>query len=294
MLLPNCKCDTTATGNIISVASAKGTGSNSTFDSHMASSFQEGAVGMPAFPNNSRDAVLDLEMIIITLVLPKFMVSFAGNYEKTLLGAVLLLQYVPRLYRFLHSFSAQYPSGFILESTWKTSIINLFGFGLSGHVVGSCWYIFGLQRVVQCLQDACHSSGMDNCQRFIDCRQANYVPKFESDSTRESWKRNENVTACFSEGGYSGIYVQAVNLTRERNPVTRYAYSFFWGFQNLLQSLSRSRNFSSIPCQRNANGPMLGKAFGRANLALFQSRIPKPAAHAFGVGDKNGIPSPMA
>ncbi|KAK2992134.1 hypothetical protein RJ640_002823, partial [Escallonia rubra] len=206
------------------------------------------------------------------------MVSSEGNYEKNLLGAVLLLQYVPRLYRFLHSFSAQYPSGFVVESTWKTSIINLFGFGLSGHVVGSCWYIFGLQRVVQCLQDACHSSGMDNCKRVIDCRQANYVPKLESDSTRESWKRNEKVTACFSQGAYSGIYVQAVNLTGEPNPVIRYAYSFFWGFQqistlagnqnpsyflfevlfaiaivglgllllqNLLQSLSRSRNFSS-------------------------------------------------
>ncbi|KAG4909241.1 hypothetical protein JHK87_055357 [Glycine soja] len=36
-------------------------------------------------------------------------------------------------------------SGSIFESPWASFFINLFTFMLSGHVVGSWWYLFGLQ-----------------------------------------------------------------------------------------------------------------------------------------------------
>lgn len=86
-----------------------------------------------------------LFQIMISLVLPKYLGSSGANYAKNLLRTSILIQYLPRLYRFLPSLAGQSPSGFIFESAWANFVINLLTFVLSGHVVGSCWYLFGLQ-----------------------------------------------------------------------------------------------------------------------------------------------------
>lgn len=87
--------------------------------------------------------------IIILFVLPKSLGSSGANYAKNLLRVAILIQYIPRLYRFLPLLVGQSPIGFIFESAWANFVINLLTFILSGHVVGSCWYLFGLQ--VNCL-----------------------------------------------------------------------------------------------------------------------------------------------
>ncbi|XP_050255636.1 probable cyclic nucleotide-gated ion channel 20, chloroplastic isoform X3 [Quercus robur] len=172
--------------------------------------------------------VLPLPQIIILLVLPK---SLGGaNYAKNLLRAAVLVQYTPRLFRFLPLLAGQSPSGFVFESAWANFIINLLTFMLSGHVVGSCWYLFGLQRVNQCLRDACHNSGLDACANFIDCGDGknSHIPN------SSTWINNGNAIACFTEDGFPyGIYLAAVNLTTEHSIVTRYIFSLFWGFQQI-------------------------------------------------------------
>lgn len=83
--------------------------------------------------------------IMILLVLPNILGSSGANYAKNLLRAAILLQYIPRLYKFLPLFAGQSSTGFIFESAWANFFINLFTFTLSGHIVGSGWYLFGLQ-----------------------------------------------------------------------------------------------------------------------------------------------------
>lgn len=83
--------------------------------------------------------------IIILLILPKSIASSGANYAKNLLRVAILLQYIPRLCRFLPLIAGQSPSGFVFESAWANFFINLLTFVLSSHVVGSCWYLFGLQ-----------------------------------------------------------------------------------------------------------------------------------------------------
>lgn len=83
--------------------------------------------------------------IIMLLILPDSMGSTGANYAKNLLRAAILIQYIPRLYRFIPLLAGQSPSGFIFESAWANFFINLLTFVLSSHVVGSCWYLFGLQ-----------------------------------------------------------------------------------------------------------------------------------------------------
>ncbi|GKB12875.1 probable cyclic nucleotide-gated ion channel 20, chloroplastic isoform X2 [Tanacetum coccineum] len=89
--------------------------------------------------------VLPLPQIIVLLILPNSIASSGANYAKNLLRSAVLLQYIPRLYRFLPLLAGQSPSGFTFESAWANFVINLLTFVLAGHVVGSCWYLFGLQ-----------------------------------------------------------------------------------------------------------------------------------------------------
>jgi cyclic nucleotide gated channel len=81
--------------------------------------------------------------IMILFFLPKHSGNSGANHAKNLLRGAVLAQYIPRLCRFLPMLIS--PTGFIFESAWASFFINLFTFMLSGHVVGSWWYLFGLQ-----------------------------------------------------------------------------------------------------------------------------------------------------
>ncbi|KAK7314722.1 hypothetical protein VNO77_33249 [Canavalia gladiata] len=177
--------------------------------------------------------VFPLPQIMILFVLPN---SLGGaNYAKNLLRAAILVQYIPKLFRFLPLLIGQSPTGFIFESAWANFIINLLIFMLASHVVGSCWYLFGLQRVNQCLRDACHSSNIPGCMKFIDCGHGlngNNHPGRTSDQ----WINNTDAIACLNpspDGFPYGIYENAVPLTIETNVVNKYVYSLFWGFQQI-------------------------------------------------------------
>ncbi|KDO46406.1 hypothetical protein CISIN_1g0040643mg, partial [Citrus sinensis] len=142
--------------------------------------------------------------------------------------------YIPRLYKFLPLFAGQSSTGFIFESAWANFFINLFTFTLSGHIVGSGWYLFGLQRVNQCLRDACHNSSIQDCKKFLDCGHGNGGAEYSQDQTWKSWSGNQQASDCFEKDKFSyGIYEQAVKLTTENSIITRYVYSLFWGFQQI-------------------------------------------------------------
>ncbi|XP_061355811.1 probable cyclic nucleotide-gated ion channel 20, chloroplastic [Gastrolobium bilobum] len=173
--------------------------------------------------------VLPLPQIMILCVLPNSLGSSGANHAKNLLRASILVQYMLRLFRFLPLLIGQSPTGLTFESAWANFIMNLLIFMLSGHVVGSCWYLFGLQRVNQCLRDACLKSNIDGCMTFIDCGRA-------SPQKSALWINNTDATACLdsSSGAFPyGIYASAVELTIETKVVNKYVYALFWGFQQI-------------------------------------------------------------
>ncbi|XP_060204258.1 probable cyclic nucleotide-gated ion channel 20, chloroplastic isoform X4 [Lycium barbarum] len=91
--------------------------------------------------------ILPLPQIIMLLIFPKAIASSGANFAEILWRAAILLQYITRLCRFLPLLAGQSPSGFIFESAWTIFFTNLLTFVLSSHVVGSCWYLFGLQQI---------------------------------------------------------------------------------------------------------------------------------------------------
>uniref|UniRef100_A0A0E0HMJ9 Cyclic nucleotide-binding domain-containing protein n=1 Tax=Oryza nivara TaxID=4536 RepID=A0A0E0HMJ9_ORYNI len=173
--------------------------------------------------------VLPLPQVMILLVIPRYVGLSSANYAKNLLRATVLLQYVPRIIRFVPLLGGQSTNGFIFESAWSTFVINLLMFVLAGHVVGSCWYLFGLQRVNQCLRDSCAASNISKalCNNCTDCGITGI--------NRTNWLNNSDLTGCFDtkSGNFPyGIYQQAVLLTTEPG-LKRYIYSLFWGFQQI-------------------------------------------------------------
>jgi cyclic nucleotide gated channel len=58
---------------------------------------------------------------------------------------VIFVQYILKFFRFLPLLIGMSPSGIILETVWGNLIVNLLRFMFAGHIVGSCWYLFGLQ-----------------------------------------------------------------------------------------------------------------------------------------------------
>ncbi|XP_074587660.1 putative cyclic nucleotide-gated ion channel 20, chloroplastic [Curcuma longa] len=175
--------------------------------------------------------VLPLPQVMILVVIPAYVGPSAANFAKNLLRVTVLLQYIPRIIRFVPLLGGQSASGFIFESAWANFVINLLMFVLAGHVVGSCWYLFGLQRVNQCLQDACTLSQFSNCRTLIDCGTDDAAGRVDG-----TWVNHSNSTSCFDtdNGNFRyGIYEQAVLLTTRPSVVQRYIYALFWGFQQI-------------------------------------------------------------
>ena len=87
-----------------------------------------------------------IKVIILAIIPRSFGLSTTADDAKNYLRVIILLQYVPRIIRFVPLLGGrQSATGFIFESAWANFVINLLMFVLAGHVVGSCWYLFGLQ-----------------------------------------------------------------------------------------------------------------------------------------------------
>ncbi|MCO5548611.1 hypothetical protein L7F22_002071 [Adiantum nelumboides] len=90
--------------------------------------------------------VLPLPQIMIWVIIPDVLgKEYGANFAKNFLRIIILLQYFPRMIRFFPLLAGNSPTGFIFETAWSNFFINLLLFLLVAHVVGSCWYLFGLQ-----------------------------------------------------------------------------------------------------------------------------------------------------
>ncbi|KAL3680015.1 hypothetical protein R1sor_022971 [Riccia sorocarpa] len=161
-----------------------------------------------------------------------------ANYTKNVLRVVVLMQNIPRAFRFFPLLIGRSSSGFVFETAWANFVINLLMYLLGGHLVGSCWYLFGLQRVNQCLQDKCgeEAQATVTCQsHYLDCG-SNTRNNHAYSGNRLSWIGTTNISTNCLRGSpdfFYGIYFMGVKVAMERNIIVKYIYSLFWGFQQI-------------------------------------------------------------
>lgn len=182
--------------------------------------------------------VLPLPQVMMWVIIPKVIgTEYAANFTKNLLRVIVLLQYFPRMIRFFPLLAGNSSTGFIFETAWANFFINLSLFLLVAHVVGSCWYLFGLQRVNQCLKEVCIGATSKGCDvGFLDCGDGESDTSKKNASLWEIWKANETARECLRSNSSVftyGIYSSAVNVTFEKSIVPKYIYSLFWGFQQI-------------------------------------------------------------
>uniref|UniRef100_A0ACD5YX60 Uncharacterized protein n=1 Tax=Avena sativa TaxID=4498 RepID=A0ACD5YX60_AVESA len=92
--------------------------------------------------------------VMILVAIPRYVGLSTADIAKNYSRVTVLLQYVPRIIRFVPLLGGrQSATGFIFESAWANFVINLLMFVMAGHVVGSCWYLFGLQVRLFTLMD---------------------------------------------------------------------------------------------------------------------------------------------
>jgi hypothetical protein len=89
--------------------------------------------------------VLPLPQIVIMVFVRNFTTGDNADFLKDVLRVIVLLQDIPRCIRFFPILIGQSPSGFVFETAWANFVINIFMYLLASHVVGCCWYLFGLQ-----------------------------------------------------------------------------------------------------------------------------------------------------
>ncbi|XP_042010785.1 probable cyclic nucleotide-gated ion channel 20, chloroplastic isoform X1 [Salvia splendens] len=193
--------------------------------------------------------VLPLPQIILIFVLPHSASSPGIGIIKFVLPLAILVQYIPRLCRFLPSVAGFSPTGFMFESDWANFLMNLLMYILASHVVGSCWYFLSIQRVNKCFEDACHGGNkISNCTKFISCNHG-YEKRFTPMPDWNDSKNNENANVCFMKDSFDfGIFVAAVNLTTNSDIFDRYLYSLFWGFQQ-ISTLAGNQEPSYVPLE---------------------------------------------
>ncbi|MED6145959.1 hypothetical protein PIB30_029922 [Stylosanthes scabra] len=168
--------------------------------------------------------------LLVVIPLPQIMVLFVlpnnlGSWNHLLVA--ILVQYIPRLHRFLPLLNGQSPTGLVFESKWKSLIKHVLLFLLSAHFVGSCGYLFALQRVSQCLKVTCQATFINGCMNLIDCGRQT--------SKNVMWQVGTKANNCLlttSAFDY-GIYTNLVKLTTESNWVMKYVFSLFWGFTQI-------------------------------------------------------------
>ncbi|KAJ4897874.1 hypothetical protein Rs2_24668 [Raphanus sativus] len=171
--------------------------------------------------------VIPFPQIYLTVIVPHMLGASWTKDAQNVFLTIILLQYIPKLYMFLPLIAGQTPKWLIFESAQAKFFINLLTYMLAGHVVGSSWYFFCLQRVHRCLRVAC-GNGERGCKQLIDCHE-------KRKKVLDAWKSNVNASVCFQENGFQyGTYGKAVHLTYSSTPwYTRYSYSLFWGFQQI-------------------------------------------------------------
>ncbi|XP_038983045.1 probable cyclic nucleotide-gated ion channel 20, chloroplastic isoform X2 [Phoenix dactylifera] len=171
---------------------------------------------------------LPLPQIMLLFVIPEAVEPTAGIYARDILCLTVTIQYIPRMIKFFQLLAGRSTGGFVFESAWTSFVMNVLMYLLSGHVVGAIWYIFGLQRVNECLRGACSDSHILHCESFIECGHGNKNPI----SAWQEWLKDSNSSDCFTtDGSYTyGIFNQAVLLTMQPSIITRLIYALCWGF----------------------------------------------------------------
>ncbi|WOH02799.1 hypothetical protein DCAR_0522189 [Daucus carota subsp. sativus] len=192
-------------------------------------------------------AVLPIPQIVVWRFLQNSNGSDVSATKQALL-VIVLLQYIPRLLRFIPLTSElKRTEGVFAETAWAGAVYYLLLYMLASHIVGAFWYWLSVDRYNTCWDKACRSS--KGCiTDFLYCGNENL-------SGYDGWKSVSDSVLdlkCGVDGEKNpfdfGIFKQALSsgIVYSRKFISKYCYCLWWGLQN-LSTLGQGLQTSTFP-----------------------------------------------
>ncbi|KAL6290464.1 hypothetical protein ACE6H2_007974 [Prunus campanulata] len=176
-------------------------------------------------------AILPLPQMVVFFIIP--ISRPVPRVTKDLLLFVIVVQYVPRLWRIYPLYKeVTRTSGFLTETAWAGAAYNLLLYMLASHVVGAFWYLFSMEREYSCWHNQCRDDG---CKKSLYCDPKNPAnssligtltascPFIDPDEIKNSTVFNFGI---FTDALQSGVL-------ETRDFPKKFLYCFWWGLRNL-------------------------------------------------------------
>ncbi|XP_048327026.1 cyclic nucleotide-gated ion channel 1 isoform X2 [Ziziphus jujuba] len=171
-----------------------------------------------------------LFQVAILILLPKWKTkSKSSLHTKTFPNAVILSQYVPRIFRiYLSCVEFTRSAGMVAGTLWVKGALNFFLYILASHILGSFWYFFSIQRETSCWKQACQGKTGQCATRICDCGSSNATlldlscPKDPS-----------NTTTLFDFGIFLDALKSDVVDSNLNDFPKKVFYCFWWGLRHL-------------------------------------------------------------
>ncbi|XP_042432146.1 probable cyclic nucleotide-gated ion channel 5 [Zingiber officinale] len=153
---------------------------------------------------------------------------------KNALFVIVLLQYIPRLFRIIPLTSElKRTAGVFAETAWAGAAYYLLWFMLACHVVGSFWYLLSVEREDDCWQSACKQQNDTCITNYLYCGNEDLdgFLKWNASFILERCNADDSNNAFFQ----FGIYEQALTsgIVASNHFISKIAYCFWWGLQNV-------------------------------------------------------------
>ncbi|CAI7881493.1 unnamed protein product [Closterium sp. NIES-54] len=191
-------------------------------------------------------AALPIPQIVMLVIVPmmgRSVPSNTGVAMTVLCLAALFAQNVPRAIRFFPILSGNAPhvTGLVFETAWANFLLNFVFYLMASNIVGSMWYFLAASRFTTCMAGQCATQG-DACQpEYMYCVDQNAIA-YQNTAAEAAWATGP-ASACLVLDNPSsdalpspidyGIFTNAVPLVVEGAFLSKYIYSFFWGFQQV-------------------------------------------------------------
>ncbi|KAG6670953.1 hypothetical protein I3843_Q025800 [Carya illinoinensis] len=187
-------------------------------------------------------SILPFPQVIVPIIFSE-MKDYEARFERRFLNAVVLLQYVPRIFRIYRLWKIVnetiiLPKSSVNEESNKNmkglivmkAGFNLFLYLVAGHVLGAFWYFFSIERETTCWQLACRRNDTNCSKTSFSCDGGidnNILNTFCSIEKVEK----PNITlvdfGIFQEARESGT------LLASRDFPEKAVFCFWWALRNL-------------------------------------------------------------
>ncbi|XP_038982156.1 cyclic nucleotide-gated ion channel 4-like [Phoenix dactylifera] len=179
-----------------------------------------------------------LLQVVLWVAAPVLICRGLTTMVMTVFLVMFLFQYLPKIYHCISFLRRlQNSSGYIFGTIWWGIAINLIAYFVAAHAIGACWYLLGIQRAANCLNEQCIAT--KGCGlKAVGCANPIYygITTASRDGEILSWANNANAReVCLdSQDKFDyGTYKWTVLLITNSSRLEKILLPIFWGLMNL-------------------------------------------------------------